>query len=215
MSYRCAIFDLDGVLVDTAKYHYFAWKELAGQLGIDFTSEQNERLKGVSRMTSLKILLEIGGMQSYFSDEEKEQMAARKNDRYVEYISKMDSSELLSGALELLQILKRRGVKIVLGSASKNSPLILKKVDITPFFDVIIDGNNVTNAKPDPEVFTLGADRLDIPYADCLVFEDSEAGLQAAKNSGMFAVGIGDRKNLPSAGVVFQNLKQFEIDKYF
>ncbi len=215
MSYRCAIFDLDGVLVDTAKYHYLAWKELADQLGFGFSPEQNERLKGVSRMTSLKILLEIGGMQNCFSDGEKQQMAARKNTRYVEYISKMDSSELLNGALELLQILKRRSVKIVLGSASKNSPLILKNVGITSFFDIIIDGNSVTNAKPDSEVFTLGANRLDIPYADCLVFEDSEAGLQAAKNAGMFAVGIGDRKNLPFADVVYKNLKQFEVDKYF
>jgi beta-phosphoglucomutase len=215
MSYRCAIFDLDGVLVDTAKYHYLAWKELADQLGFHFSTEQNERLKGVSRMTSLKILLEIGGMQNRFSDEEKESMAARKNTRYVEYISKMDSSELLGGALELLQTLKNRGVKIVLGSASRNSQLILKNVGITSFFDVIIDGNSVTNAKPDPEVFTLGVNRLYIPYADCLVFEDSEAGIQAAKHADMFAVGIGDRKNLPFADVVYQNLKQFEVDKYF
>ena len=215
MSYRCAIFDLDGVLVDTAKYHYLAWKELAGQLGFHFTPEQNERLKGVSRMTSLNILLEIGGMQNSFSDEEKESMAARKNTRYVEFISKMNSSELLDGALELLQTLKNRGVKIALGSASRNSPLILKNVGITSFFDVIIDGNSVTNAKPDPEVFTLGANRLQIPYADCLVFEDSAAGIQAAKSTGMFAVGIGERKNLPFADVVYQNLKKFNVDKYF
>jgi beta-phosphoglucomutase len=215
MSYRCAIFDLDGVLVDTAKYHYSAWKELADRLGFDFSPEQNERLKGVSRMTSLKILLEIGGMQNCFSEEEKESMAAQKNTRYVEFISKMDSSELLDGALELLQTLKNRGVKIVLGSASRNSPLILKNVGIASFFDVIIDGNSVTNAKPDPEVFTLGADRLNIPYADCLVFEDSEAGIQAAKHVGMFAVGIGDQKHLPFADVVYQNLKQFQVNKYF
>jgi len=215
MSSRCAIFDLDGVLVDTAKYHYLAWKELAGQLGFDFSPVQNERLKGVSRMTSLNILLEIGGMQDQFTDEEKERMAAEKNIRYVGYISKMDSSELLEGALELLCELRKRGVKIALGSASKNSPLILKNVGVASLFDVIVDGNSVSNAKPNPEVFTLGADQLHIPYRDCLVFEDSEAGLEAAKHVGMLAIGIGDRKNLPSADVVYLHLKEFEIDTYF
>lgn len=211
----CAVFDLDGVLVDTAKYHYLAWKELADRLGFDFTAEQNERLKGVSRMDSLNILLEVGKMPNCFTNDEKEQMAAKKNARYVEYISNMDSSELLPGALGLLKKLKNGGIKIALGSASKNSPLILNNVGITPFFDVIIDGNCVKNAKPDPEVFTLGADRLHVPYSDCAVFEDSEAGLQAAKRAGMFAVGIGNKQNLCSADVVYSNLKEVEIEKYF
>lgn len=215
MNFRCAIFDLDGVLVDTAKYHYLAWKELADRLGFEFSLEQNEPLKGVSRMTSLDILLEIGGMQGRFSNEEKERMAAEKNAAYVEYISGMDQSELLDGAPELLQKLKIKGVKIALGSASKNAPLILKNVGIASLFDVIIDGNRISTAKPNPEVFTLAADTLHIPYTACLVFEDSEAGLQAAKRAGMYAVGIGSGKNLPSADILYPGLKEFDADKFF
>ncbi len=215
MNFRCAIFDLDGVLVDTAKYHYLAWKELARQLGFEFLPEQNERLKGVSRMTSLNILLETGGLQNRFSEEEKERMAAKKNARYIEYVSQMEESELLAGAKELLQQLKTRGIKTALGSASKNAPLILNNVGIAPLFDVIVDGNRISTAKPNPEVFTLGADMLRIPYSSCLVFEDSEAGLQAAKRAGMYAIGIGNEKNLPSADIVYPCLKEFETDRYF
>lgn len=215
MTLRCAIFDLDGVLVDTAKYHYLAWKELAAKLGFGFSPQQNERLKGVSRMDSLNILLEVGGMRERFTAGEKEKMAQEKNARYVAYISKMDSSELLGGAEALLRQLRKQGIKTALGSASKNSPLILQKVGIASLFDVIVDGNDVSRAKPDPEVFTLGADWLQIPYQDCAVFEDSEAGLQAAKRAGMAAIGIGERKNLPSADAVYQNLTQFPAGCYF
>lgn len=215
MILRCAIFDLDGVLVDTAKYHYLAWRELAAKLGFAFSPQQNERLKGVSRMDSLNILLEVGGMRERFTAEEKEKMAQEKNARYVAYISKMDSSELLDGAETLLRRLRKQGIKTALGSASKNSPLILQKVGIASLFDVIVDGNDVSHAKPDPEVFTLGADRLQIPYAVCAVFEDSEAGLQAAKRVGMAAIGIGERKNLPSADAVYQDLTQFPAERYF
>lgn len=215
MNLRCAIFDLDGVLVDTAKYHYLAWKELAAKLGFDFSPQQNERLKGVSRMDSMDILLEVGGMRERFAAEEKEKMAQEKNARYVAYISKMDSSELLDGSETLLRRLRKQGIKTALGSASKNSPLILQKVGIASLFDVIVDGNDVSHAKPDPEVFTLGADRLQIPYAVCAVFEDSEAGLQAAKRAGMAAIGIGERKNLPSADAVYQDLTQFPAERYF
>lgn len=215
MTLRCAIFDLDGVLVDTAKYHYLAWKELAAKLGFNFSPQQNERLKGVSRMDSLNILLEVGGMRERFTAEEKEKMAQEKNARYVEYISRMDFSELLDGAEALLRRLRRQGIKTALGSASKNSPLILQKVGIVSLFDVIVDGNDVSHAKPDPEVFTFGADRLQIPYQACAVFEDSEAGLRAAKRAGMAAIGIGERKNLPSADAVYQGLTQFPAERYF
>ncbi len=213
--YKAALFDLDGVLVDTAKYHYLAWKELAARLGFEFTEKDNERLKGVSRMVSLEILLEVGGMQDRFTQEEKDAMAAEKNARYVEYISKMDASEILDGALDCLKELKKRGVKIALGSASKNSPIILNNVGLTPYFDEIVDGNSVSKAKPDPEVFTQGAQRLGVPYEDCAVFEDSLAGLQAAKAVNMLAVGIGTRENLPAADVIYPSLKEFEIEKFF
>ena len=213
--YKAALFDLDGVLVDTAKYHYLAWKELAARLGFEFTEKDNERLKGVSRMASLEILLEVGGMQDRFTQEEKDAMAAEKNARYVEYISKMDASEILDGALDCLKELKKRGVKIALGSASKNSPIILNNVGLTPYFDEIVDGNSVSKAKPDPEVFTQGAQRLGVPYEDCAVFEDSLAGLQAAKAVNMLAVGIGTRENLPAADVIYPSLKEFKIENFF
>ncbi|MBS4219886.1 beta-phosphoglucomutase [Bacillus sp. FJAT-49711] len=215
MSYKCAIFDLDGVLVDTARYHYLAWKELAEKLGFEFTLEHNEMLKGVSRMTSLDILLEVGKMKDAFSEEEKVKMATEKNNRYVEYISNIDESEILDGVLQLLQELRQQGIKIALGSASKNAQIILKNVGIEEYFDVIVDGNSVSKAKPDPEVFTLGAETLGIPYEGCVVFEDSQAGLEAAKVAGMLAIGVGQKKDLTNADVVYSSLKDFDIERYF
>lgn len=215
MNYQAAIFDLDGVLVDTAKYHYLAWKSLAEQLGLSFTQANNERLKGVSRMASLEILLEVGGLKSRFTDEQKQQMAERKNAIYVDYISKIDDSELLDGTLQVLSSLRSRHVLIALGSASKNAPLILKNTGIASCFDSIVDGNSVTKAKPDPEVFELGARRLGVDPHLCAVFEDSQAGLLAAKSAGMLAIGIGESTNLPAADVVFRNLMRFPVDQYF
>ncbi|MBO0994122.1 beta-phosphoglucomutase [Bacillus sp. SD088] len=215
MKHRCAIFDLDGVLVDTAKYHYLAWKELADRLGFSFTLQDNERLKGVSRMASLDILLEVGQMTERFTQAEKESLAEGKNNRYVEFISKLDESELLEGSLALLETLKAKGVKIALGSASKNANMILENVGITSFFDVIVDGNAVSKAKPDPEVFTLGADQLNVPYKQCVVFEDSQAGLEAAKAVGMLALGVGQGQDLPQADVVYSTLKKFPVEVYF
>lgn len=215
MKYRAALFDLDGVLVDTARYHYIAWKELAAHLGFDFTEEQNERLKGVSRMASLDILLEIAGLTDRFGLAEKEAMAAGKNSRYVALISGMDPTEILPGVLTLLKELRVRGVKIALGSASKNAPAILARVGLEPYFDALVDGNAVSQAKPDPEVFLLGARRLAIAPSDCVVFEDAEAGLQAAKAGGMFALGLGRANDLPSADAVYSNLVDFDPDLYF
>ena len=215
MKYRGALFDLDGVLVDTAKYHYLAWKELAAELGFGFTPEQNERLKGVSRMDSLDFLLEAGGMGGRFSGEEKKRMADWKNERYVRMISRMDASEILSGAAELLRELRGRGVPTALGSASKNAPLILRNTGLAPLFDAVVDGNLATRAKPDPQVFELCADLLGLPHEACAVFEDSQAGLLAAKRAGMGAFGIGRRENLPAAGAVFSGLPEFPAEEYF
>jgi beta-phosphoglucomutase len=197
---RAAIFDLDGVIVDTAKYHYLAWKRLANSLGFDFTEHDNERLKGVSRVRSLEILLEIGGLT--LDEAAKTQIAAQKNAWYVDYISQMDTSEILPGAAEYLQILRARGVKIALGSASKNAPLILDRLGITPLFDVIVDGNKVHHAKPDPEVFLRAASELGIEPASCVVFEDAEAGIEAARRAGMGAVAIGKSNALRNADMV-------------
>ncbi len=209
MKYQCGIFDLDGVLVDTAKYHYLGWKKLADRLGFSFTEQQNEALKGISRMDALEILLEIGGMSDRFSKEEKEEMAAEKNQYYLEYVEQLKEEELYPGVRELFAEMKRRGIKIALGSASKNARPILERLRITEYFDEIIDGTVVKKAKPDPEVFTLSADRLQIPYENCLVFEDSAAGIQAAKTAGMTAVGIGTRENLPLADQICAGVGEF------
>lgn len=193
---QAALFDLDGVLVDTAKYHYLAWKSLAQELGFSFSEKQNERLKGVSRMRSLEILLEEGKMSGKFTQEEMLEMAARKNARYVEYIEHLKESELFPGVRECLTWLHARGIKTALGSASKNSNLILERLDIKDLFDEIVDGNMVSKAKPDPEVFERGAQLLQVPYESCIVFEDSQAGLDAGRRAGMYTVAIGDPDNL-------------------
>jgi len=203
---RAAIFDLDGVIVDTAKYHYLAWKRLANQHGFDFSESDNERLKGVSRIRSLEILLEIGDIS--LDEVTKTKMAAQKNEWYVDYIRNMDSSELLPGAAEYLQSIRARGVKIALGSASKNAPLILGRLGIAQLFDVIVDGNKVSQAKPDPEVFLRAASELGTAPASCVVFEDAEAGVQAALRAEMGVVGIGKLPGLKDADMLIAGLYQ-------
>lgn len=208
MGIKAAIFDLDGVIVDTAKYHYMAWRKLAEELGIVFTEKDNERLKGVSRMRSLEILLEIGGLTGKFSSEEMAEMAARKNQWYVEYISRMDESEILPGATECLEGFRGLGVKTALGSASRNATLILGNLGLIPYFDVIIDGNRVTKAKPDPEVFLLGAEEAGVKPEECVVFEDAQAGIDAAKIAGMKAVAIGRPEDLHGYDRIFRGLHE-------
>lgn len=213
MEFKAAIFDLDGVIVDTAKYHYLAWKRLAAEkYGFEFSEHENERLKGVSRMRSLEILLECGGITG-LSEEEMAADAALKNEWYVEYISKIDASELLPGAREYLVWLHEQGIKTALGSASKNAGIILKNIGVTELFDAIIDGNSVSRAKPDPEVFLCGARALGIDPANCIVFEDAEAGIEAAIAGGMKCVGIGDPVRLSRANAVIPGLfKAQELD---
>jgi len=206
---KACLFDLDGVLVDTAKYHYIAWKELAEGLGFQFTEQDNERLKGVSRTASLNILLSIGGLA--FDEEEKEKLAAKKNARYVEYISAMDSSEILPGAMEFLQECRAQGLKVALGSASKNAMMILNNTGLTPYFDAIIDGTHTAAAKPDPEVFLLGAKALEIAPGNCVVFEDAEAGIEASARAGMASVGIGSAQTLGAADIVVPSLAQMSV----
>ena len=192
-----AIFDLDGVLVDTAKYHYLAWKRLAAELGFDFTEKDNERLKGVSRIRSLEILLETGRVT--MTAKKKEEAAARKNKWYVEYLYSLDETALLSGAREYLLRLRENNIRIALGSASKNTPLILERLNIAALFDAVIDGNVVSKAKPDPEVFLKCAAALGIAPEHCVVFEDALAGIEAARAGGMLAIGVGKPEQLPGA----------------
>ncbi len=205
--FKAAIFDLDGVLVDTAKYHYLAWRELAEKLGFAFTKEDNERLKGVSRARSLEILLKVGGVT--LSPAEFARAMQEKNDRYVAYISGMNESEILPGAKEYLLYLRDSGVKTALGSASKNAPLILKRLGLYPYFDGIADGNNVSRPKPAPDVFLAAARLVDESPCGCAVFEDAEAGVEAAKAAGMYCVGIGNRKMLAGADIVIEGFSDF------
>lgn len=209
--YKLAIFDLDGVIVDTAKYHFLAWKDLANKLGSNFTEADNERLKGVSRWRSLDILLEVGGLTGKFTEEEKSEMAESKNNLYVSYIKKLRQDEILPGARELIQLMRSQGMKTAIGSASKNTPLILERLNLTDPFDIIVDGNNTQKAKPDPEVFTLAADALGVKYTDCLVFEDSQAGIDAALCVGMSVVGVGSPDNLKGALLCVDGLDAFSL----
>ncbi len=208
--YRGLLFDLDGVIVDTAKYHYLAWKQLAEELGIDFTPEDNERLKGVSRMASFEIILEIGGRT--MSLEEKEVSCAKKNAIYVDYIKKLRRDEILPGVEAFLLDARAKGYKTALGSASKNSRLILDRLQITGLFDEIIDGTKVSKAKPDPEVFVKGAQALGLENKECIVFEDAVAGVQAAHNGGMKAVGVGSPAILKEADYVISGFDGLKID---
>ncbi len=204
------IFDLDGVIVDTAKYHFLAWKTLAIQLGVPFTLADNERLKGVSRSRSLDILLDIGNLK--LSDEEKQAHLKEKNAQYLEYIYKMGTEEILPGVTSLLDHLDTLGIAYVLGSASRNAALILKQVNLLERFAGIVDGNNVSKAKPDPEVFLIGAQHLKLPATQCVVFEDAIAGIDAANAAQMLSVGIGDQQTLSAATFNFNNLTEIPSD---
>lgn len=208
-NYLGAIFDLDGVLVDTAKYHYLAWKQLADQLNIPFTKEDNEQLKGISRVKSLEILLALGNRN--YTENEHKRFMEQKNETYVRYISHMDETEILPGVVKLLNQLKRVQIKIALGSASKNSELILKNTKLKNYFDAIVDGNDVSKAKPDPEVFLLGAKKMGVPVNQCMVFEDAKAGIDAAKQAGMLAIGVGKQENLSNADIIIKNLEEIDL----
>ncbi|NLI55253.1 MAG: beta-phosphoglucomutase [Clostridiales bacterium] len=213
--FQAAIFDLDGVLADTARFHYLAWKDLADKLGFAFTPQDGERIKGVARMEALEVVLRTGHMQHRFSAEEKERMAREKNALYVSHITRIDQSALLPGTLTLLPELRRRGVKVALGSASKNARIILEATGILPLFDAIADGTRASKAKPDPEVFLLAASDLMLDPGDCAVFEDAYSGIEAAHNGGMYAVGVGSAKHLPNADMIVKDLSRFHPEDLF
>jgi beta-phosphoglucomutase len=203
MTKKAFILDLDGVIVDTAKYHFLAWQKLANQLGIQFTHEHNEGLKGVSRVRSLEIILELGKIQA--SEEDKNKWLIQKNEEYLSYLVTMDEKELLPDVIRVLQYLKDKNQFIALGSASKNARPILEKTNIMHFFDAIVDGNDVSNAKPDPEVFLRAAQLVGVTNENAIVFEDSVAGIQAANIANMTSVGIGDQSVLHEAKYNFKD----------
>ena len=200
---KACIFDLDGVIVDTAKYHFIAWRRLANELGFDFTEEENEQLKGVSRMGSLELILEWGGVQ--LSEAEKQAWADKKNNWYREYILQMQPDEVLEGVLPFFDELHEKGILLGLGSASKNAGTIIEQVGLSGRFASIVDGLRATKSKPDPQVFLLGAAELGCHPAECIVFEDAAKGIEAALNGGFFAVGIGSPENLGHAHLVIPN----------
>jgi len=211
MDIKACIFDLDGVIVDTAKYHYIAWREIARELGFEFTGVQNEKLKGVSRMQSLEILLETGGI--FIDEPRKAQLAEKKNNIYLEYILKMGPNEILPGIKEFIAEVRNRRLKTAVGSASKNTMVILNKLQISNLFDVIVDGTKVTNAKPDPEIFLKCAEELKVAPTNCIVFEDAEAGVEAALAAGMKCVGIGNHETLWRAHLVIDGFNNLTLQK--
>jgi beta-phosphoglucomutase len=200
MKYKACLFDLDGVLVDTAIYHFKAWRQLGLNFGYQLTEDQNEQLKGISRVESLDRILGWAGVQA--SEEEKSKWLVEKNEHYLDLISNMNPNEILPGVSDFLSQIKKEGYLIALGSASKNAQIILEKTGLIKWFDAIIDGNKVSKSKPDPEVFLKGAHALGVKPEECIVFEDAQAGVEAAKKGGMKAIGIGEASVLFEADKV-------------
>ena len=206
---KACLFDLDGVIVDTARFHYIAWRQLANGLGFDLTEQENEQLKGISRMESLEIILKVGGVK--LSDAEKLSLATEKNARYLELCQQMTPDDTLPGVRPFLDELKTASVKIGLGSASKNAKVILERIDMLSYFETIVDGNRITKGKPDPQVFLMGAEDLDTLPENCVVFEDAVAGVRSAKAAGMLAVGIGESAVLSEADLVVPGFDDFHL----
>ncbi len=206
---KACIFDLDGVIVDTAHYHFLAWSRLAKEIGIPFNEDDNERLKGVSRMRSLDIILELGGKS--LSNVEKENLADRKNAWFVEYLNQMQADEIFPGVRALIKSLRELGIKVALASSSKNAQMAMRLLGIEGDFDAVVDGTMITHSKPDPEIFLLAASRLGVDPKDCVVFEDAEAGVAAALAAGMKCVGVGAPDNLRLANKVITKTGDFQI----
>ena len=209
---KALIFDLDGVIVTTEHNHFIAWKRTAESLGIPFEEEHNELLKGVSRVDSLKKILELGSKT--ISTEEFDALLISKNDFYVDSIQDLNQSDLLPGVLSLLQEARSKGIKLGIGSSSKNANFILKLLKIDHFFDVVIDGNGVEHPKPHPEVFLNGAKALSLAPAECIVFEDAASGITAAKAGGFIAIAVGNPHIADMADTYFNDLTEFSLEAY-
>lgn len=208
MKRKAFLFDLDGVIVDTAKFHYLAWRNLAKEMDFVFTEEQNELFKGVSRVRSLEILLDLASYEATVA--QKDRWLIQKNEEYLNYIEGMDEKEILPDVVRVLDFLHDKKQGIALGSASKNARPILTKLNLLEKFQAIVDGNDVTAAKPDPEVFLKGSEALKAANKDCIVFEDSIAGVKAANRAGMVSVGVGDSNVLHEADYVFKDFSEMD-----
>jgi len=200
------IFDLDGVLISTDHFHYLAWKKMAEEEGIDFDQTINHRLRGISRMESLEIILEKSVKE--YSETEKETLAERKNEYYRKYLQDLKPADMADGALRTLNVLREAGHRLAIGSSSKNAKTILENIEITHYFDVIVDGTVIENSKPHPEVFLKAQEKLGLEKKDCYVIEDAVAGIIAANAAGIKSVAIGDARNAPSADYRIDNVIQ-------
>lgn len=207
---KACIFDLDGVIVDTAKFHYLAWKEMAKGFGYELSPEVNEKLKGVSRIESLDILLAEAGKS--FSDAKKNELMHRKNERYLEYVGQLTPKDMLPGVKKFMRRLKDKDFKMAIGSSSKNAMRILAKLEITGYFDAIIDGNKIERGKPDPQIFIFAAEAMGVVPSQCVVFEDAPAGVEAAHLAGMFIIGVGDKEVLGRANLVIPGFQNIDLD---
>lgn len=208
---RACIFDLDGVIVDTAHYHFLAWQRLAQELGIPFNEDDNERLKGVSRMRSLEIILELGRLT--MDEARKEQLATKKNGWFVDYVNAIRPEEIFPGVKELIDQIKAKGIKVGLASSSKNAQRVIDLLQIGSLFDAVVDGTMITHSKPHPEIFLLAAKRLGLAPAECVVFEDAEAGVEAALAAGMRCVGVGLPEQLGKAHHIIPHTGQYTLER--
>jgi beta-phosphoglucomutase len=210
---KAFIFDLDGVITDTAEFHYLAWKQLADELGITIDQDFNEQLKGISRMESLERILALDPSKQSITSREKEELATKKNDHYKELIQSINSTNILPGIENLLKEIKANNLKIALGSASKNAPVVLELLGLTEYFDYIVDASKVTKGKPDPETFTTAADYLNLPYDACIGVEDAAAGVEAINKAAMFSVGVGEVKHLAEANYVVDDTSLLHFEE--
>ena len=211
MAVKACIFDMDGVIVDTAKFHFKAWQRLADSLGIPFTEHQNEQLKGVSRVDSLEKILSWGNLE--LNSQKKIELMELKNKWYLDFVEEVTPEDMLPGTFEFLTACKSNDVKVALGSSSKNAILILEKLEIIHLFDSIVDGNKITLSKPNPEVFLRAAREMDLAPAECVVFEDAISGVEAAKAGGFRCVGIGDPSILTQADRVVDSLASIQLSE--
>lgn len=207
------IFDLDGVITDTAEYHYLAWKSLAKKMGIEMDREFNEQLKGISRMESLDLILKHGNKVNAYTEEEKVELATQKNEEYKEYIKQITPKDLLPGIERLLQDAKGKGLGMALASASKNAPEIMKRLEIEELFDGIVDPASLNAGKPDPEIFIKGAELLGLDTSECVGLEDAEAGVEAINGANMFSVGVGSKDAMHKADYIVEDTKELTLDK--
>lgn len=209
MIVKAVIFDLDGVLVDTARFHFMAWKRLAAELGIELTEEMNEKLKGVGRMESLEQILKFGNRA--LAAEQKEELAQKKNAWFTEFITNMRSDELFEGVRPLFGDIRKAGLKLALASSSKNADAVLRQLNLKTEFDAIVDGTMISNSKPHPEIFLMAASKLKLKPETCIVVEDAEAGIEAAHAAGMKAIGVGSSTRLQKADLIVPHVRQIDL----